>query len=210
VQHNFDEWDVDFALWCSYKYLSAGPGSTAFLYINKKHFDRKPALAGWFGYVKDKQFDMSLDFEHSKSAGGWQISSPAILSSAPVEGALKIILEAGIEAIRKKSLKMTSYLMYLVDENLADHPYNLAIGTPREPQCRGGHVAIEHKNGMRISEALRARGVISDYRPPNIIRIAPVPLYNTYCEIWRVVQHLREIIDKKEYEKFPGERKMVS
>jgi len=210
VQHNFDEWDVDFALWCSYKYLNAGPGSTAFLYINKKHFDREPALAGWFGYVKDKQFDMSLNFEHSKSAGGWQISSPAILSSAPVEGALKIILEAGIEAIRKKSLKMTSYLMYLVDESLAEHPYNFAIGTPREPQCRGGHVAIEHKDGMRISEALRARGVIPDYRPPNIIRIAPVPLYNTYCEIWRVVQHLREIIDKKEYEKFPKERKMVS
>jgi len=210
VQHCFDKWDVDFALWCSYKYLNGGPGGTAFLYINKKHFGREPALAGWFGYIKAKQFDMSLSFKHSKSAGGWQISSPAILSSAPIEGSLKIILEAGIEAIRKKSLKMTSYLMYLVDEALSEHPYNFTIGTPREAQRRGGHVAIEHEEGMRISEALRARGVIPDYRPPNIIRIAPIPLYNTYFEIWRVVQHLKEIIDKKEYEKFSKERKMIS
>ncbi|MDH5770412.1 MAG: kynureninase [Candidatus Bathyarchaeota archaeon] len=210
VQHNFDEWDVDFALWCSYKYLNGGPGGTAFLYINKKHFDCEPALAGWFGYVKDKQFDMSLNFEHSKSAGGWQISSPAILSSAPIEGALKIILEAGIEAIRKKSLKMTSYLMYLVDETISEEPYNFAIGTPRETERRGGHVAIEHEEAMRISETLRARDVIPDYRAPNIIRTAPIPLYNTYHEIWRFVQHLREIIDRKEYEKLPGKRRIIS
>lgn len=210
VQHYFDKWNVDFALWCSYKYLNGGPGGTAFLYINKKHFGRQPALAGWFGYVKDKQFDMSLSFEHSESAGGWQISSPAILSSAPIEGSLKIILEAGIEAIRRNSLKMTSYLMYLVDETLSEHPYNFAIGTPKEARRRGGHVAIEHEEAMKISEALRARGVIPDYRPPNVIRIAPIPLYNTYHEVWRVVQHLREIIDKKEHEKFPKERKMIS
>lgn len=119
VPHQFDKWGVDFALWCSYKYLNGGPGSTAFLYVNKKHFSREPALAGWFGYVKDKQFDMSLEFEHSGSAGGWQISSPAILSSASLEGALRLTLEAGIEAIREKSLRMTSYLMYLVDEVLS-------------------------------------------------------------------------------------------
>jgi len=210
VQHYFDKWDVDFALWCSYKYLNGGPGGTAFLYVNKKNFDRKPALAGWFGYVKNKQFDMSLSFEHSKSAGGWQISSPAILSSAPIEGSLKIILEAGMQAIRKKSLKITSYLMYLVDETLSEAPYNFKIGTPREAQRRGGHVAIEHKEAMRISEALRARGVVSDYRPPNIVRTAPIPLYNTYYEVWKFVQHLREIIDKKEYVKFPKERRMIS
>lgn len=210
VQHYFDKWNVDFALWCSYKYLNGGPGSTAFLYINKKHFSREPTLAGWFGSVKDKQFDMSLIFEHSKSAGGWQISSPTILSSAPIESSLKIIIEASIEAIRKKSLKMTSYLIYLVDETLSEHPYNFTIGTPREPQCRGGHVAIEHEEAMRISEALRARGVIPDYRHPNIIRTAPIPLYNTYYEVWRFVQHLREIIDKGEHEKFTKERKIIS
>jgi len=210
VPHYFDKWDVDFALWCSYKYLNGGPGSTAFLYINKKHFDHEPALAGWFGYVKDKQFDMSLNFEHSKSAGGWQISSPAILSSAPIEDSLKIIIEAGIGAIRKKSLKMTSYLMYLVDETLSEQPYNFTIGTPREAERRGGHVAIEHQESMRITEALRARGVVPDFRPPNIIRTAPIPLYNTYYEIWKFAQQLREIIDRKEYERSPEERKMIS
>lgn len=210
VQHYFDEWSVDFALWCSYKYLNGGPGGTAFLYINKKHFDREPALAGWFGYVKDKQFDMSLDFRHAQSAGGWQISSPAILSLAPIEGSLSIILEAGMKAIRTKSLKMTSYLMYLVDETLSEPPYNFKIGTSREAKRRGGHVAIEHEEGMRISEGLGAKGVVSDFRPPNVIRVAPIALYNTYHEIWQIAQHLREIIDKREYEKFPKERKKIS
>ncbi len=210
VPHHLDQWDVDFALWCSYKYLNSGPGSTAFLYVNNKHFDREPALAGWFGYVKDRQFDMSLEFEHARSAGGWQISSPAILSSAPIEGSLGVILEAGMEAIREKSLKMTSYLIYLVDEILAKPPYNFSIGTPRKDARRGGHVAIEHEEGLRISEALRSRGVVPDFRPPNIIRVAPIPLYNTYREVWQIVQHLKDIVDKKEYEKFPKKRKAIS
>jgi len=210
VPHYFDKWDVDFALWCSYKYLNGGPGGTAFLYVNRKHFSREPALAGWFGYVKEKQFNLSLKFEHSRSAGGWQISSPAILSSAPIEGSLRIILEAGIDAIREKSLKMTSYLMFLVDKILSDKPYSFTIGMPREAERRGGHVALEHEESMRISEASRVRGVVSDFRPPNVIRVAPIPLYNTYCEIWKVVQHLKEIVDKKEYERFPKERKEIS
>lgn len=210
VPHRFDEWQVDFALWCSYKYLNGGPGGTAFLYVNERHFAVEPALAGWFGYVKEKQFDMAPHFEHARSAGGWQISSPAILSSIPLEGSLRIILEAGIHAIRRKSLKMTSYLMFLVDEILSKPPYFYTVGTPREAERRGGHVAVEHAQGSRISEALRARGVIPDFRPPNIIRIAPSPLYNTYNEIWNVAQHLKEIIDSKEYERFPQERKMIS
>ena len=211
VPHFFDEWDVDFAFWCSYKYLNGGPGSTAFLYINKRHFGKEPALAGWFGNVKETQFDMSLDFEHTKSAGGWQISSPAILSSVPLEGALNITLEAGINNIREKSLNMTSYLMYLIDECLSGEPYSFEIGTPREPHKRGGHVAVEHqKEAFRINEALKARGVVPDFRPPNIIRVAPIPLYNTYYEVWQVVQYLKEIIDNKEYESFSKERKAIT
>lgn len=210
VPHHFNKWDVDFALWCSYKYLNGGPGSTAFLYISKKHFDREPALAGWFGYVKDRQFGMSLNFEHSRSAGGWQISSPAILSSAPVEDSLRVIIEAGIENVREKSLRMTAYLIHLVDEILFKKPYSFSVGTPREDTRRGGHVAIEHDEGLRISEALRSRGVIPDFRPPNIIRIAPIPLYNTYHEVWQVAQHLKDIVDKKEYERFSKKRKAIS
>jgi kynureninase len=211
VPHFLDEWGVDFAFWCSYKYLNGGPGSTAFLYINKKHFGKEPALAGWFGNIKETQFDMSLDFEYARSAGGWQISSPAILSSVPLEGALRITLEAGIENIREKSLKMTSYLMYLLDECLSGEPYSFTVGTPREPHKRGGHVAVEHeKEAFKINEALKARGVVPDFRPPNIIRIAPIPLYNTYHEVWQVVQYLKEIIDKKEYESFSKERKAIT
>ena len=208
VPHYFDKWDVDFALWCGYKYLNGGPGSPAFLYVNKKHFDHEPALSGWFGSVKQKQFDMSLTFEHSQNAGGWQISSPALLSAAPLEGSLKIILEAGIDAIRAKSLKMTSYLTSLVDHVLS--PFNFSIGTPREEARRGGHVAVEHEEALRISESLRARGVIPDFRPPNIIRIAPIPLYNTYHEIWQVVHHIVEIVEMREYERYPKQRKPIS
>lgn len=210
VEHHFDKWELDFAVWCSYKYLNGGPGGPAFLYVNRKHFDREPALAGWFGCVKERQFEMSLDFIHATSAGGWQISSPCIMSSAPIEGALHLILDAGISEIRKKSLLMTSYLMYLIDEILSGQPYNFLIGTPFEDQRRGGHVAIEHKDAWRICEALRFRGVVPDYRPPNVIRAAPISLYNSYLEVWTFVQYLKEIIDNKEYEQFPIQRKMIS
>jgi kynureninase len=210
LPHHFDKWDVDFAVWCSYKYLNGGPGGTAFHYLNRRHFNRAPALAGWFGYVKDKQFDLKVEFENAKNAGGWQISSPGILSSAPLEGSLKIILEAGIENIRRKSLELTSYLIYLVDITLSEEPYNFKIGTPREPERRGGHVAVEHKEAMRISEALRARNVITDFRPPNVIRICPSPLYNCHLDLWRIVQNLKEIIDHKDYAKVPEKRKKIS
>ena len=203
VPHHFDDWGVDFAVWCSYKYLNSGPGGTAFLYINKKHFNRDPGLTGWFGYVKEKQFDMLLDFEHAKSAGGWQMSSSNILCSAPIEGALTIMLEAGINEIRAKSIKITSYLMLLIDNLLTQDPFNFEVGTPRDPDQRTGHVAIEHDEAFRITEALKAKGVVTDYRPPNIIRVAPVALYNTYHEVWQTVQLLKEIIINQEYKRFP-------
>ncbi|MFX0207028.1 MAG: kynureninase [Candidatus Hodarchaeota archaeon] len=202
VPHYFDEWGVDFAVWCSYKYLNSGPGGTAFLYINKKHFNREPGLTGWFGYVKEKQFEMLLDFEHAKSAGGWQMSSSNILCSAPIEGALAVTIKAGITRIRKKSIKMTSYLIFLIDQLLTQNPYNFEVGTPREPNRRTGHVAIEHDEAYRITEALKSKGVVTDYRPPNIIRVAPVALYNTYHEVWQTVQLLQEIILNQEFQKF--------
>ncbi|MFX0013191.1 MAG: kynureninase [Promethearchaeota archaeon] len=200
VPHYFDKWGVDFAVWCSYKYLNSGPGGTAFLYINKKHFHKEPGLTGWFGYIKEKQFEMQLDFKHTKSAGGWQISSSNILCSAPIEGALAVTLEAGIDRIREKSIKLTTYLIDLVDKLLTGTPYNFEIGTPRDPKQRTGHVAIEHDEAFRITEALKARRVITDFRPPNIIRIAPVALYNSYHEVWQIVQLLKDIIDNQEYE----------
>jgi kynureninase len=127
VPHKFDEWDVDFAFWCSYKYLNSGPGAPAFLYVNEKHFNIYPGLSGWFGNNKETQFNMSLEFEPADSAGRWQISSPGIIGAAAIEGALEVTIEAGIEAIREKSLKLTSYLTFLIDELLSDNPYNFSI-----------------------------------------------------------------------------------
>jgi kynureninase len=199
VPHEFTRWGVDFAVWCSYKYLNGGPGATAFLYLNRRHFDREPALAGWFGSVKAKQFDMSLEFEPARSAGGWQISSPSILSSAPLLGSLAVLREAGLRAVREKSLRMTGFCMELADEFLSSEAYGFSIGTPRQEERRGGHVAIIHPQGMRISAALRARGVVPDFRPPDIIRVAPVALYNTFAELWELIRHLQEIIESREY-----------
>lgn len=199
VPHHFDEWNVDFAFWCSYKYMNSGPGGTAFIYVNEKHFQREPGLTGWFGYVKDKQFDMLLDFEHAQSAGGWQISSSNIMCSAPLYGALKLTLEAGIESIRKKSIQLTEYLIYLVDQILSEEPYNIEIGTPRDPTKRTGHVALEHPDAARICEILMKKyNVITDFRNPNVIRIAPTALYNKFQEIWDVVCIIKRIIDNGE------------
>lgn len=211
IPHNFNSWDVDFAIWCNYKHLNGGPGATASLYINKKHFARSPSLTGWWGYRKDKQFDMLLDFEQADGAGGWQISSPQILSTAPLEGSLQIFSEAGIENVREKSLKLTAYLIYLIEKSgLTEAPYNYHVGTPREDKRRGGHVAIEHNNAASITKALKERGIIPDFRPPSIIRLAPVALYNTFYEVWQVVQCLKEIIDEKADQKYENIRDTIA
>ena len=203
VPHYFDKWDVDFAFWCNYKYMNNGPGGVASLFVNQKHFSKKPSLAGWWGYRKDKQFDMSLVFEKAKSAGGWQIGTPHLLSLAPLEGSLKIFNEAGMEKIREKSLKLTSYLIFLLNKlGLTGSPYHFSIGSPLEAKRRGGHVAIEHDDASRINKALKDRGIIPDFRYPNIIRLAPVALYNTFYDVWQVVETLKEIIDRGEHKNY--------
>jgi kynureninase len=211
VPHHFDKWDVDFAVFCAYKYLNGGPGVNAFLYVNKKHFSKEPMMPGWFGFIKDKMFDMATMFSHELNAGGWQISAPALIGSSAMEGSIRITLEAGIENIREKSLHMTSYLIYLVQELISGEPYNYGIATPLESQRRGGHISVTHKTeSLRIVEALKARGIIPDLRPPDMIRIAPIALYNTYYEIWQVVQALKAIIDNREYEKYAVERRLIT
>jgi len=211
VPHHFDCWDVDFAFWCNYKYMNNGPGGVASLFVNQKHFSKKPALAGWWGYRKDKQFDMSLDFEKANNAGGWQIGTPHLLSIAPLEGSLNIFFEAGMEQIRKKSLKLTSYLIFLLKEmGLTESPYHYTIGSPLAEEQRGGHVAVEHGEASKINRALKDRGIIPDFRYPNIIRLAPMALYNTFYEVWQVIEALKSIIDRKEYEKFDQVRDAVT
>jgi len=210
VPHHFDRWGVDFALWCNYKYMNAGPGSTASLYVNKKHFRQQPRLAGWWGGDRSTMFRMETRFDPAKNAAAWQIGTITMLSTAPLEGSLRMINEAGIDRIREKSLKITGYLMFLIDEMLSRAPYNYSVATPRELERRGGHVGVAHKEGWRINQALIARGVIPDFRPPNVIRLAPIPLYVSYHDIWRVAQHLKGVIDNEEYQRFSEDRSTVT
>ncbi len=194
VPHRFDEWGVDFALWCSYKYMNAGPGAAAFLYVNKKHFGLDPSLPGWFGSDKERQFDMLPKFIPAAGAGRWQISSPGILGSSPLEGALNITLEAGIENIRKVSLQLTNFLDGLIRQTIMPFHPECRIITPREPARRGGHIAVEHPLAEKIYGKLTESGIITDLRPPNIIRIAPVPLYNTFEEVLHTADTLGTIL----------------
>ena len=210
IPHYFDDWGVDFALWCSYKYLNGGPGCAAFLYVNEKHFSKEPMLAGWFGCDKEKQFDMLNTFIPSQTAGRWQISSSGILGTSPIEGAMRMMLEAGIVNIRRQSLLLTDYLVALLKERILDVFDDFRIITPLQHKSRGGHIALEHPEALRISQALRSRGIVPDFRPPNIIRLAPVALYNTYTEVYEVVEILSEIMQYREYEKFPSKRKAIS
>lgn len=200
VPHTLSEHGVDFAVWCSYKYLNGGPGALAGLYVNERHFDAMPALAGWWGHEKETQFEMNRDFTPAENAGAWQIGTVSVFSAAPLFGAIEIAREAGIDAIREKSLSLGSYLIHLVDERLAE--YGCAVGTPRDPDQRGGHVAIEHSEAYRINQALRERGIVADYRPPNVIRICPAPLSTGFRDVHVVSKTIREIISEQAYETF--------
>ncbi|MGH3085916.1 MAG: kynureninase [Rubrobacteraceae bacterium] len=208
VPHRFSEWGVDFAVWCSYKHLNGGPGASAGLYVNRRHFGEVPALAGWFGSDKEKQFDMGHEFVSASSAGAFQIGTPNILSLAPLLGSLEMFREAGIEKVREKSLRITRYLMELVEHELSETGFS--IGTPDEDERRGGHVALEHEEAARICEALKERGVVPDFRAPNVIRLAPVALYTSYLDAWKAVRILKEIMAGKTYEKFENTRGVVA
>lgn len=208
VPLNLNELEVDFAVWCNYKYLNGGPGSSAGLYINKKHFEKDPGLAGWHGNVKETQFDLSQKFEPAPNAGGWQTGTQHIFSMAPLEGSLKMFNKVGIDKIREKSLNMTAYLMYLIDNKLTK--YGFSIANPREDKRRGGHVALEHDEAIRINEALKNNGVIPDFRTPNIIRLAPVAFYNTYEDVWKIVEILEDIMINKKYEQYEIKRGLVA
>jgi kynureninase len=205
VPHDLSRHGVDFAVWCSYKYLNAGPGAIAGLYVNEEHFDARPALAGWWGHDKETQFEMNPTYTPADDAGAYQIGTIPILSSAPLAGSLQIFEDAadvadvsGVEAVREKSLALTDYLMFLVDERLDE----CEVGTPRNPDRRGGHVAVEHPEAYRVSEALKERGVVVDFRPPNVVRICPAPLYTSYEDVWEVIEQLRQVVENREYEQF--------
>jgi kynureninase len=207
IEHRLDEWDADFAFWCNYKYLNAGPGAVGGLYLNRRHFNKAPGLAGWFSSNKQKQFDMSADLSPAPDAAACQIGTPHILSMAALEGSLKLLHEAGLTRLRERSLRLTRYLIDLAREHLA--ALDVTIATPLEDHRRGGHVALAHPGAARICKTLRKNGVIPDYRPPNIIRLAPVALYNTFADCFDAVQKLKEILQTRCYERDANGRELV-
>ncbi len=211
VPHRFDDWGVDFAFWCTYKYLNAGPGAVGALYVNRRHHGRRPGLAGWWGYDKQRQFDMLHTWQGATGAGAWQIGTPPVLGAVALLGSLRIFAEAGIERIRSKSSAQTAYLMELLESmQLTAESYGYRIGTPRAAERRGSHVAVEHDAGPRIARALKARGVIPDFRPPDVVRLAPIPLYTSYLDLWSAARHLKAIIDHGEYLSVEEGRELVA
>ncbi|CAN5437223.1 kynureninase [soil metagenome] len=212
LPHALDDWGADFAGWGHYKWLNAGPGSVAGLYLNRRHFDETgvvdAGLAGWWSVHKENMFEMADEFFPGMGASALQIGTPAVLSMAPIDGALLSIEEAGIEGIRAKSTAMTEFLIAAVDAELA--PLGFHVGTPREAKRRGGHVSLRHEEAQPISLALRARGVIPDFRKPDVIRFAPSPLYNTYTELWEAVQILKEIVATAAHKEFEARRSLVT
>ncbi|MBU8596155.1 kynureninase [Shouchella clausii] len=207
IPHQLGKWDVDFAFWCTYKHVNGGPGSVAALFVNEKHFGRSPGLAGWFSSNKQKQFDMEHTLTHAEHAGAFQIGTPHIFSIAPLIGSLAIFAEAGIDQIRKKSLKLTDYMMTLIEHELSE--YQFTIQNPRDER-RGGHLYIEHEEAARICKALKEENVIPDFRSPKGIRLAPVALYNTFEEVWNSIQVLKLIMKEERYKKLKNERDVVA
>lgn len=209
VPHALDADGVDFAFWCSYKYLNAGPGAVGGLYLNRRHFGRAPGLAGWWGVRPDRRFALSAAHEPAAGAAALQVGTPHLLSLAPLQGTLELIAEAGgIAALRAKSLAQTAYLTELVDAGLAGDGFSLV--SPRADAARGGHITLAHPDAWRICAALKAAGVVPDFRPPDMIRFAPAPLYTTFAECAEAIARLGEIMRTKAHEKFPATRPPVT
>jgi len=193
VPLSLHDWNVDFAVWCSYKYLNAGPGAVAGAFVHELHATntKLPRLAGWFGNDPNTRFRLHLepDFVPVPSADGWQISNPPIFSMAPLRASLKIFDDAGgMEPLRAKSVRLTSYLEFLITE-LGSTKFSII--TPREPNARGCQLSIvAHQNPKELHNELVVAGVKCDHREPNVIRVAPTPLYNTFHEVWRFAQIL--------------------
>ncbi len=205
IPHHLSEHDVDFAFFCTYKYLNGGPGSIGAMYLNRRHFGRQAGLAGWFGCQKDRQFEMGAEFLQAPHAGGLQIGTPPVLAAAPLRGALRLIHEAGIEAIRAKSQRVTSYLRSLVETCLSEFGFQ-CVG-PRDAAQRGGHVAVQHEQASAISRAMRERGVIPDYREPNILRLAPAPLYTSFHDCYRAVERIEQVVREEDLSSGDGARR---
>jgi kynureninase len=208
VPHQLHNDNVDFAIWCHYKYMNSGPGGTGGLFIHERHHHELPGLAGWFGSDKTKQFDMSHDFSKASGAGAYQIGTPNLFSTAPLSGSIELFEEAGMEAIRTKSLALTKYLRDLVQAEVGS--FGIIDVTPKEDHSRGGHIALAHPEAARICKALKEASVVPDFRAPDIIRLAPISFYSSFEDVWEMVQRLKAIMIEETYKTFTNERNVVA
>jgi kynureninase len=190
VELHLHEWGADFAAWCSYKYLNSGPGSVAGAFVHERFATADlPRFAGWWGHDKTTRFKMGDAFFPIAGAEGWQLSNPPILSLAAIRASMEIFDTATMPALRKKSEQLTAYLEFL----LRDVP-EIEIITPKNPAARGAQLSLKAKqNGRKIFDALTQSGIVCDWREPNVIRVAPVPLYNTFLDVWRFVAVLKSL-----------------
>lgn len=179
--------DADFAVWCHYKYMNAGPGAVAGCFVHERHaHSDRPRFAGWWGHQQSTRFRMGPEFVPTPGADGWQLSNPPILGLAPLRGSLELFERAGMANLREKSLKLTGYLEALIHKRLSA---TLQIATPRQPERRGCQLSLRvvggRERGRRLFEYLATKGVLGDWREPDVIRISPAPLYNSFADVLR-------------------------
>ena len=189
IELQLHNWNVDFACWCSYKYMNSGPGGVSGVFIHEKHFAQTdiPRLAGWWGHDKESRFKMDKEFNPIPTAEGWQLSNAPVISMAVHKASLDIFEEAGMERLIQKSKALSKYLFFILDEiNKSGAEDFIEIITPRNENEHGCQISmLMLKDGKKIYEELKKQSVIADWREPNVIRIAPVPLYNSFEDIFR-------------------------
>ena len=203
-----DQCNVDFAIGCTYKYLNGGPGAPAFLYVNKALQDRVSSpIWGWWG--QNQPFAFDLDYVPAPGVNRFLVGTQPMLSLLTMEAALDPLLEAGMEAIRKKSVLLTEYASYLTDHLLA--PLGFSLGSPRDPARRGSHISIRHEEGYRISRVLiEEMNLIPDFREPDNIRLGFAPLYTTFQEVWEGFNRIQCVAAEKRYNNYPKQRSIVT
>ena len=182
------DWGPDFAVWCTYKYLNGGPGCVGGCFVHERHAHawKLPRFAGWWGHEENIRFQMGPDFHPMTGAEGWQLSNPPIMALAPLRASMEIFSEAGIEPLRAKSVSLTGYMEFLLNQRASP---KFSIITPREKHRRGAQLSIRlAHDGRKICERLANEGVIGDWREPDIFRVAAMPLYNSYQDVYRFVQ----------------------
>ena len=198
VELKLHEWDVDFACWCSYKYLNSGPGSVSGVYIHQKHFTNTniPRFAGWWGHTKETRFKMDKGFEPIPTAEGWQLSNAPVLSMAAHKASIDVFEAAGMENLLAKGKLLSNYLLFILDDiNASLKEKIIEVITPRnEKGCQVSMLMLQQ--GKEVFEALKQNGVLADWREPNVIRVAPVPLYNTFSDVFTFGLIIKEIVSK--------------